>query len=351
MSSYRRKSFRTCTRRQFVLMRLFSPDYNFEWNGKEWVPAQQPVFSPDGQHLWVGERWIPIPPISSGGILMQHPSHAEMRDEEEYSSNQNSVLEQQEHLEKESTSVNEGTEEDSIREEGHSEESSSLEIDDDDDAQNDEEYNDNIDEDQVIVEQSENNEHEIIENNNDAEMEEGINEIELAGWELAVVGQDIEGNRIDIFEEVRDCTVSDLLRLLAEYIENIPSIFSDPERKFFMVTLYLLPPREAFFPWVIEQNGIEIIENTYRCTIDEFWQKKVIDRTATGSLYLPNLHFIWYSDSEDISAEGHFGFDVIRQIDLDVNLKIPSISTIDIMQLVVWLVNGKYEKIKQQWHL
>ncbi len=197
-------------------MRLFSPDYNFEWNGKEWVPAQQPVFSPDGQHLWVGERWIPIPPTSSGGTPIQHLSHAEMRSEDEYSSNKITDLEQQEHLKKESTSVNEGTEEDTIHEEEHSQESSPLEIGDDNDAQSHERDNENIVEDQVIEEQSEKNKHNIIENNNDAEMEEDIDEIELAGWELAVVGQDIEGNRIDIFEEIRDCTVSDLLRLLAE---------------------------------------------------------------------------------------------------------------------------------------
>jgi len=290
-------------------MRLFSPDYSWEWNGTEWVQAAQPIFSPDGKHLWVGDEWIPIPP-------------SETDQSNELATNQPRDTPQ--HVEEE-------TEEPHTMSEGPASTLSSdsnFEFDDDDETINDE--------DDTYSSTNENIE---------------IHEIDLSGWELSVVSEDIDGNRIELYDEKRDLTVSDLLSNLSDYLELIPTHFGQEEKSIFMITMYLIPPKEQFLPWVIEQNGKESIEDVYRCSIDEWWMKKVIDRTATGSLYLPNLHFIWYSDSEDISAEGHFGFDVIRQNDLDVNLKIPSISTIDIMQLVVWLVNGKYEKIKQQWHL
>ena len=72
----------------------------------------------------------------------------------------------------------------------------------------------------------------------------------------------------------------------------------------------------------------------------------MIDRTANDALYLPNLHFVWYSDSNDVTAEGHFGVDAINGMDLNINLKLSKIEKSDMMQLVVWLVNGKYEQIK-----
>ena len=289
-------------------MRLFSPDYCWEWNGKEWVEASQPIFSPDGKHLWVGEEWIPIPPSDSHqsieGVAI-HPRDVQV------------------HVEVETDVPDDMPDEVS-------------------DTSTDEHLDfNNVEE----AKQGDWSNHASSNENNP------INEIDLSGWELSVVGEDIDGNRVELYDEKRDLTVSDLLANLSDYIEMIPTHFEREEKSIFMITLYLIPPKEQFLPWVIEQNGKETIEDVYRCSIDEWWMKKVIDRTATGSLYLPNLHFIWYSDSEDISAEGHFGFDVIRKIDLDVNLKISSISTVDIMQLVVWLVNGKYDRIKQQWHL
>ena len=303
------KSFKRGSIAGYVRMRLFSPDYCWEWNGTEWVKASQPIFSPDGKHLWVGEEWIPIPPSEtsqSNEVSTNQPRDSQRPIEEE--------IEQPDGTPEEVAS-NIPTQD-------------NLEF-----YNNEKEIND------------ENMNH-IPPNENNA-----IHEVDLLGWELSVVSQDIDGNRVELYDEKRDLTVSDLLANLSDYLELIPTHFGQEEKSIFMITMYLIPPKEQFLPWVIEQNGKEAIEDVYRCSIDEWWMKKVIDRTATGSLYLPNLHFIWYSDSEDISAEGHFGFDVIRQIDLDVNLKIPSISTIDIMQLVVWLVNGKYEKIKQQWHL
>lgn len=290
-------------------MRLFSPDYRLEWNGTEWVQAAQPIFSPDGKHLWVGDEWIPIPPSETDqsnelatNQLRDTPRHVEEETEDPVSMSEGAASK---------LPIN-----------------SNFEFDDDDETINDED-------------DTQRSTNENIE----------IHEIDLSGWELSVVSEDIDGNRVELYDEKRDLTVSDLLASLSDYLELIPTHFSQEEKSIFMITMYLIPPKEQFLPWVIEQNGKESIEDVYRCSIDEWWMKKVIDRTATGSLYLPNLHFIWYSDSEDISAEGHFGFDVIRQMDLDVNLKVPSISTIDIMQLVVWLVNGKYEKIKEQWHL
>lgn len=290
-------------------MRLFSPDYRWEWNGTEWVQASQPIFSPDGKHLWVGEEWIPIPPSEthqSDELATNQPRNSQQRVEEE--------IEETDEMSEDLASIIPFYE------------------------------NDEFDHDEEEIYDERSNQISPSENN-------AIDEIDLLGWELSVVSEDIDGNRVELYDEKRDLTVSDLLSHLSDYLEIIPTHFGQEEKSIFMITMYLIPPKEKFLPWVIEQNGKEAIEDVYRCSIDEWWMKKVIDRTATGSLYLPNLHFIWYSDSEDISAEGHFGFDVIRQIDLDVNLKIPSISTIDIMQLVVWLVNGKYEKIKQQWHL
>lgn len=313
-------------------MRLFSPDYAWEWNGTEWVPAQQPVFSPDGQHLWVGEQWIPVPPYQ--GPISIHREQEVLNGSIDMASVEGTghevVHEEQSHGDNEPEHVE--TQDDESQFRVHTEE--------DDETFTDEDSVSFVGQPSIQGDES------FDATNHESEVQE-IHDIDLSGWEIAVIGQDVNGNRIELFDEIRDSTVTDLLRITAEYIEEIPRFFGDEERQIFMVTLYLLPPRNVFFPWVIEQHGSDVIESLYRCSIDEFWQKKVIDRTATGSLYLPNLHFIWYSDALEISAEGHFGFDSIRQQDLDINLNIPSITTSDIMQLIVWLVNGKYEKIKQ----
>ncbi len=316
-------------------MRLFSPDYEWEWNGTEWVPAQQPVFSPDGQHLWVGERWIPVPPSHEPVSETRPPQLIESFDIRQSGP--------QERDDDQNVSPPLQTDDEHFFDEIHS-----LNVEHDAMEGNDANIETLEDEEPIAIHKPvEIIAGEMNDENNDEDEEHEIHDVDLAGWEIAVVGQDVDGNRIELFDEVRDVTVSNLLRTTAEYIEEIPLFFGDGERQIFMVTLYLLPPRHVFFPSVEEHNGTHVIEALYRCTIDEFWQKKVIDRTANGSLYLPNLHFIWYSDAHEISAEGHFGFDSIRQQDLDIQLKIPSISTSDIMQLIVWLVNGKYELIKQ----
>ena len=174
-------------------------------------------------------------------------------------------------------------------------------------------------------------------------MEEGPG---VSGWELSIIGEDIDGNRMELYDERRDLTVTELLGHLSDHLDLIPSHFEQDKKTIFMITMYLIPPKERFLPWVIEQHGEETIESFYRCTVDEWWMKKVIDRTANDALYLPNLHFVWYSDSNDVSAEGHFGVDAINGMDLNINLKLSKIEKSDMMQLVVWLVNGKYEQIK-----
>ena len=292
-------------------MRLFSPDYRWEWNGSTWVEASQPIFSPDGQHLWVGEEWIPIPP--SGEPQPQQDSVESVQEEQSM-----------EHYENEDINDDHSTDgEPNEHDDGLNHE-----------PQHDEDEKKNMTEEEIL-------DQDVINEDPDS-----IREIDLSGWELSIIGEDIDGNRMELYDERRDLTVTELLGHLSDHLDLIPSHFEQDKKTIFMITMYLIPPKERFLPWVIEQHGEETIESFYRCTVDEWWMKKVIDRTANDALYLPNLHFVWYSDSNDVTAEGHFGVDAINGMDLNINLKLSKIEKSDMMQLVVWLVNGKYEQIK-----
>tara|TARA_B100000287_G_scaffold422006_1_gene463410 strand:- start:82 stop:915 length:834 start_codon:yes stop_codon:yes gene_type:complete len=221
------------------------------------------TFSPDGKWIWNGEIWIPAPPKP---VVEQNQNLPPLPQNPIATRNQVTAYNSQiNHVEKNTSDS---------KSEVHDKSISSMS-------------------DSVVMGNinSQITNHIMMVN----EIDESRPELEnLEDWRFAVIAYDVEGDKRELIEEIRDPTAEELLSLTEDWVKKISNVKS---RLLSEIKIFIIPGRELLGIEMLAVHGIKYFEQNAGMTVDEFWNCKVIEHNMLVAMaMLPRLEIVWFPD-------------------------------------------------------